>query len=55
MSACFGGAPFLSACEKVKFYFWLFPPVFVDLQFVIKSVRVRFHLLDFSEPLLVVP
>ena len=55
MFACFGGVPFSSkigACEKVESSFWLFPPVFVDLQFVFESFQVRFHLLGFSEPLL---
>ncbi len=49
MSACFGDVLFSSktgACEKVESSFWLFPPVFVDLQFVFESFQVRFHLLD---------
>ena len=49
MFACFGGVLFSSktgACEKVESSFWLFPPVFVDLQFVFESFQVRFHLLD---------
>jgi hypothetical protein len=40
MLACFGGVPFslkIGAYEKVEFSFWLFPPVFVDLQFVFES------------------
>ena len=57
MSACFGDVLFSSktgACEKVESSFWLFPPVFVDLQFVFESFQVRFHLLGFSELLLIV-
>ncbi len=49
MSACFGDVFFLSktgACEKVESSFWLFPPVFVDFQFLFESFQVRFHLLD---------
>ena len=49
MFACFGGVLFSSkngACEKVESSFWLFPPVFVDLQFVLESFQFRFHLLD---------
>jgi hypothetical protein len=48
MFACFGDVHFSSktgAYEKVEFSFWLFPPVFVDLQFVFESFQVRFHLL----------
>jgi hypothetical protein len=58
MFACFGGPPFSSkigGCEKVEFSFWLFPPVFVNLQFVFKSFQVRFHPLGFSELLLISP
>jgi hypothetical protein len=58
VSACFGGVPFSSkigVCEKVEFSVWLFPPVFVVLQFVNEFFRVCFHPLDFSEPLLVAP
>ena len=57
MSACFGDVLFSSktgACEKVESSFWLFPPVFVDLQFVFESFQVRFHLLDSFVLLLVV-
>lgn len=49
MFACFGGVLFSSkngACEKVESSFWLFPPIFVDFQFVIESFQFRFHLLD---------
>ncbi len=58
MFACFGDVPFSSkigACEKVEFSFWLFPPVFVDLQFVFESFQFRFHLLGFSELLSIAP
>ena len=58
MFACFGGVLFSSknvACEKVESSFWLFPPVFVDFQFVIESFQVRFHPLGFSEPLSIAP
>jgi hypothetical protein len=56
MFACFGGVPFSSkigACEKVEFSFWLFPPVSVGLQFAFGSFQVCFHLLGFSELLLI--
>jgi len=49
MFACSGGVLFSSkngACKKVEFSFWLFPPIFVDFQFVIESFQFRFHLLD---------
>ena len=49
MFACFGGVLFSSkngACKKVESSFWLFPPIFVDFQFVIESFQFRFHLLD---------
>ena len=58
MFACFGGVLFSSknvACEKVESSFWLFPPVFVDLQFVFESFQVRFHLLGSFGLLLAVP
>ena len=56
MFAYSGGVLFSSkdgACKKVEFSFWLFPPIFVDLQFVFESFPVRFHLLGSFVPLLV--